>query len=504
MRAEGARHRCRMWSSSPAAKPTGWRRRRACAEAAGADIIDINMGCPAKRVTGGYAGSALMRDLDHARRADRGDGRARSRVPVTLKMRLGWDERSLNAPELARRAEAAGRRAWSPCMAARAASSTRARPTGRRSRAVKEAVSIPVVANGDSRDAGGRAADAARVRRRCGDDRPRALGRPWLSARSRVISRPASAATSPHARRPARASSAELAALEHYETCWRSTARRRAAPCPQASRLVCRRARVRRSPTRASAAPQLVTSDARVPSCVRLIDACAAPHLREPPHEPGRTVAHAPDIAPDAADSGAQRAAAARCSWSTRTACIADANAAAENFFELGAAMLRRQRAGRLRALRLPALALVDQVRERGAASTNTGSTVGTPRIGGERIVDIFVAPARRSGATTSWLMLQERSMADKIDRQLTHRGAARSVTALAAMLAHEIKNPLSGIRGAAHCWKSAERRGSRADAADLRRDRPHREARRPHGGFSRRAARSSASRSTSTPCSTM
>src|SRR5215210_6383015 len=74
------------------------------AEASGAQIIDINMGCPAKRVTGGDAGSALMRDLDHAARLIAATVDAVS-IPVTVKMRLGWDERSLNAPELARLAE---------------------------------------------------------------------------------------------------------------------------------------------------------------------------------------------------------------------------------------------------------------------------------------------------------------------------------------------------------------------------------------------------------------
>src|SRR5216683_6188179 len=74
---------------------------------AGADIIDINMGCPAKHVTNGYSGSALMRDLDQA--ISLVDATvAAAPVPVTLKMRLGWDDRSLNASELARRAEAAG------------------------------------------------------------------------------------------------------------------------------------------------------------------------------------------------------------------------------------------------------------------------------------------------------------------------------------------------------------------------------------------------------------
>lgn len=77
------------------------------AEATGADVIDINMGCPAKRVTNGWSGSALMRDLDHAASLIKATVAATSR-PVTLKMRLGWDDASLNAPELARRAAALG------------------------------------------------------------------------------------------------------------------------------------------------------------------------------------------------------------------------------------------------------------------------------------------------------------------------------------------------------------------------------------------------------------
>src|SRR5262245_23000720 len=73
----------------------------------GADIVDINMGCPARQVTGGYSGSALMRDCDYAMTLIEATVAA-ARVPVTLKMRLGWDETTMNARELARRAEAAG------------------------------------------------------------------------------------------------------------------------------------------------------------------------------------------------------------------------------------------------------------------------------------------------------------------------------------------------------------------------------------------------------------
>ena len=117
------------------------------AEAAGADIIDINMGCPARHVTGGQSGSALMRDLDHAvRLIDATIGAVK--VPVTLKMRLGWDERSLNAPELARRAEASGVRLISVHGRTRC-QFYKGEADWRAVRAVRDAITIPLVVNGD-------------------------------------------------------------------------------------------------------------------------------------------------------------------------------------------------------------------------------------------------------------------------------------------------------------------------------------------------------------------
>jgi two-component system nitrogen regulation sensor histidine kinase GlnL len=128
---------------------------------------------------------------------------------------------------------------------------------------------------------------------------------------------------------------------------------------------------------------------------------------------------------------------------------ISDANVAAESFFEVSISLLRRNALRDLVPFGSPLLALIEQVRNRGAAVNEYRVDLSSPRLAGERIVDLHVAPVPEKPGYVV-VMLQERTIADKMDRQLTHRGAARSVIALAAMLAHEIKNPLSGIRGAA------------------------------------------------------
>jgi tRNA-dihydrouridine synthase B len=150
------------------------------AEAAGADVIDINMGCPAKSVTSGLCGSALMRDPDHALRLIEATVGA-TRLPVTLKMRLGWDASSLNAPELAKRAEDAGVRMLTIHGRTRSqffrgvADWAAIAPT-------VQAVRIPVIANGDIATAEG-ARQALALSGAAGVMIGRAAqGKPWLPA----------------------------------------------------------------------------------------------------------------------------------------------------------------------------------------------------------------------------------------------------------------------------------------------------------------------------------
>ncbi|TNE59098.1 MAG: tRNA dihydrouridine synthase DusB [Alphaproteobacteria bacterium] len=148
------------------------------AEAGGADIIDINMGCPAKKVTSGYSGSALMKDLDLA--AANIDAVVKAvKVPVSLKMRLGWDDDLLNAPQLARRAEELGVQMITVHGRTRC-QFYKGKANWSGVAEVVDAVSVPVIVNGDITNADSAAAalkssGAAGVMVGRG-----ARGRPWV------------------------------------------------------------------------------------------------------------------------------------------------------------------------------------------------------------------------------------------------------------------------------------------------------------------------------------
>lgn len=131
------------------------------------------------------------------------------------------------------------------------------------------------------------------------------------------------------------------------------------------------------------------------------------------------------------------------------------ANFSAESFFQASVQMLKRLKVDELVSFGNPLLSLIEQVRRNWASVNEYGVDIGTPKIGDDKLVDIFVGPISEN-SDQLLLLLQQRNMAQMIERQFTHQGAVRSVSAMAAVLAHEIKNPLSGIRGAAQLMETS------------------------------------------------
>jgi len=138
-----------------------------------------------------------------------------------------------------------------------------------------------------------------------------------------------------------------------------------------------------------------------------------------------------------------------------KSGAVVEVNTAAEHFFDTGRSLLLRTHLADLLPFGSPVLELVADALATQSTVNGYRLDISTPRTGSGKLVDAFVAPLSGSEGGVS-LMLQERSIAEKMDRQLTHRSAARSVTALGSMLAHEIKNPLSGIRGAAQLLEAS------------------------------------------------
>ena len=120
---------------------------------------------------------------------------------------------------------------------------------------------------------------------------------------------------------------------------------------------------------------------------------------------------------------------------------IVEANLAAQSFFQMSRSVLRRHRLAEIVPFGSPLLSLIEQVRANGGSVSEYRVDIGTPRIGTDKIVDLY-ATLEADDAHDVVIMLQEKTIAEKMDRQLTHRGAARSISAMGSMLAHEIKNP--------------------------------------------------------------
>ncbi len=436
------------------------------------------MGCPARRVAGGLAGAALMRDLDHASRiiesvvaAVQGAGERENAA------RLGrWraQRAAIGAPRRGGgRGDDHGSRANAPPVLS----------TGRADwRAVAEvvaAVGVPVVVNGDCREPRGRPRDARGLGRARRHDRPRrdrrAVDRRGDRARAanrRAVSksRRSQSVARPRCRIWIRCSSGmgRRAGLRHARKHLAAYAEKAGAAPAIRARAGDERGRRRRHGTPGARLRARRGQGGRMSR----LDRSQKP--RRAPRGPIRlqllNALPQPVLAIDA--DGA----------------IQEVNTAAEHFFDMGRAMLLRSRLVDILPFGSPVIGLVADAIADQATVNGYKLDVSTPRTGLGRVVDAFVSPLPQSGGGVT-LLLQERSIAEKMDRQL-HPSQRRPLGHRARRHARpRDQEPAVGHpRRRATAGDLGRRRRSRADAADLRRDRPHRQTGRSHGGVFRRA----------------
>ena len=372
MRAEGegvAPHAVQLVGREPEAMAETARR----VEGAGAAIIDINMGCPSRRVAGALAGAALMRDLDHAERVVSAVVAA-VRVPVTLKMRLGWDAAMLNAPELAMRAERAGVRMVTVHGRTRAQFYD-GRADWRAARGVTEAVSVPVIVNGDCAGVEDARAMLALSGARGVMIGRAAVGAPWLvGSVSRALAEGGPLRLPP-------AEDRRAAAIEHLD--WLLAELGSRAGLRHARKHLAAYAEAAGAP--APLRRDLVTTDdpGRAQRCsARAFDRDAGGRGVSAPFQKARS---------DPAK--VLNALAQPLITVEGQGLVIEANTAAETFFDMGRGALLRSRLNDLLPFGSPVFGLVADAVKNHATVAGYKIDISTPRTGNRGPVDVFIAP---------------------------------------------------------------------------------------------------------------